>query len=319
LVYLGGIGFCSAAILLLALGYGLQHGGSWLQLVGIALLGILPATAIASQIVNWVVSHAVAPQRLPAMAFEEGIPAAFRAVVAIPSMLTREDEVQRLLRQLERHYLGNADPNLSFALLTDFADAPRAHMPDDQALVEQAIAGIRALNQQHGTEAHLPFYLFHRERQWNLSEGCWMGWERKRGKLADFSRLLMGDREELHFAVHEGDWDALVGARYVITLDSDTILPRESARRLVATMAHPLNQAESDPVSGSVVAGYTVMQPRLEIWPRAASRSLFTQIFAGDTVVDLYTLALSDAYQDWFEEGSYAGKGIYDVAACAPR
>jgi len=314
-VYLGSIGLCSAAIVFLLVRYGLHNGASWPQLLGIVLLAVLPATAIASSIVNWVVSHSIAPRRLPAMDFDQGIPPAFRTVVAIPSMLTSQDEVNQLLGQLERHYLGNSDPNLSFALLTDFADAPHAQMPDDRALLEQAVAGIRALNEKHGTESRRPFHLFHRERQWNPSEGYWMGWERKRGKLADFDRLLMGDRDNLHFTVQEGDVDALVGTRYVITLDSDTILTRESARRLVATTAHPLNQAEFDSVSGRVVAGYTVMQPRLEIWPPQASRSVFTQAFAGDTIVDLYTLAISDVYQDLFAEGSYAGKGIYDVAA----
>jgi cyclic beta-1,2-glucan synthetase len=313
--YLGSIGLCSAAILFVILNYGLRHGAAWLQLLGIGLLGILPAVALANETVNWIVSHTVAPRRLPSMDFDEGIPPAFRTVVAIPSMLTSQDDVKRLLGQLERHYLGNPDPSLAFVLLTDFEDAPQAHVPDDQALVEQVIAGIRALNKEHGTESQRPFHLFHRMRQWNPSEERWMGWERKRGKLADLNRLLMGDKHDLHFAVQEGDADALVGTRYVITLDSDTILTRGSARHLVATMAHPLNQAEFDSASGRVAAGYTVMQPRLEVWPPLASLSVFTEAFAGDTTVDLYTHATSDVYQDLFAEGIYAGKGIYDVVA----
>ncbi len=314
-VYIGSMVLLSAAILVALLDYAVRRGGSLLQALGIALIGLVPATDVASQVVGWIITHTVQPRRLPTMDFEDGIPSDCRTIVVIPSMLTNQDEVESLLRQLELHYLGNGDPQLSFALLTDFADALKEHMPDDDELIERTIAGIRALNDKYGRRDHGPFYLLHRERQWNPSEGYWMGWERKRGKLADFDRLLLGDQAEIHFTVQEGDLGALEGMRFAITLDSDTVMPRGSARDLVATMAHPLNQAEFDKQSGKVVAGYTVLQPRLEIWPAAANRSLFTQLFAGDTTVDLYTLAVSDVYQDLFGEGIYAGKGIYDIAA----
>jgi cyclic beta-1,2-glucan synthetase len=314
-VYIGSMALFSASILIALLHYAMRSGGSLLHALGIVLIGLVPATDVASQSISWIITHTVQPRRLPSMDFDDGIPSDCRTIVVIPSMLTNQDEVESLLRQLELHYLGNGDRQLSFALLTDFADAPKEHMPDDDALIERTIAGIRALNDKYGKRGHSPFYLLHRERQWNPSEGYWMGWERKRGKLADFDRLLLGDEAEIHFTVQEGDLDALQGMRFAITLDSDTVMPRGSARDLVATMAHPLNQAEFDQQSGKVVAGYTVLQPRLEIWPAAANRSLFTQLFAGDTTVDLYTLAVSDVYQDLFGEGIYAGKGIYDIAA----
>ncbi len=313
--YLGGIALLTALLLVILLGYAWSAGGTSLRLLSVVLVALLPATAAAVHVVNWLVTHALTPSRLPAMDCEYGIPAEGRAIVLLPTMLTDEDEVRALLRQLERHYLGNPDPSLSFALLTDFADAPQKHMPGDDQLIEQAVQGIRELNGKYGGSSGTKFYLFHRERQWNGSEGYWMGWERKRGKLGDFNRLLLGEREEIHFAVQEGDLDDLHGIEYAITLDRDTIMPRDSARQLIATIAHPLNRARFDPHSGEVVGGYTVLQPRLEVWPPSTNESLFAQIYAGDTVVDLYTRAVSNVYQDFFGEGIYAGKGIYDVAA----
>ncbi len=314
-VYLGSIALLTAIVLGIFLGYARYAGGTLRQLLEVGLIGLLPATAVAIHAVNWIITHTIAPRRLPAMDYGEGIPTESRTIAVMPTMLTDANEVQALLRQLERHHLSNPDPNLLFALLTDFADAAQEHMPDDDDLIEQAVKGIRELNARYGGPSSGRFYLFHRERQWNPAEGYWMGWERKRGKLADFNRLLLGDRKEIHFTVQEGHQDGLEGIKYAITLDRDTIMPRDSAHQLVATMAHPLNRAQFDRHSGAVVAGYTVLQPRLEVWPPSANRSLFAQGFAGDTVVDLYTRAVSDAYQDLFGEGIYAGKGIYDIAA----
>jgi cyclic beta-1,2-glucan synthetase len=204
----------SASILIALLHYAMRSGGSLLHALGIVLIGLVPATDVASQSISWIITHTVQPRRLPSMDFDDGIPSDCRTIVVIPSMLTNQDEVESLLRQLELHYLGNGDRQLSFALLTDFADAPKEHMPDDDALIERTIAGIRALNDKYGKRGHSPFYLLHRERQWNPSEGYWMGWERKRGKLADFDRLLLGDEAEIHFTVQEGDLDALQGMRF---------------------------------------------------------------------------------------------------------
>jgi cyclic beta-1,2-glucan synthetase len=313
LAYLGGIILFTLAILLGLLGYAWSKGGSPGQLVGVGVLVFLPALAVAINMINWLVTRTVPPRLLPRLDFRKGIPSEHRTMVVIPTLLTDREEVKSLLHQLELHFLGNADAHLHFALLTDFGDAPRKHMPDDDALLGQAVEGVRALNRQYGRDGIGPFYLFHREREWNPSEDCWMGWERKRGKLADFNRLITG--EAASFSQRIGDLDILLEVRYVITLDADTLLPRDSARRLVATFAHPLNQAEFDPQTDAVVAGYTVLQPRVEITPTSATRSRFAQIFSGDVGLDLYTHAVSDVYQDLFGEGIYAGKGIYDVAA----
>ena len=314
LVYLGSITLLTLVIVLGLVRYASVAGGTLVQLIGAGLLASLPATAVSIHLVNWLVTHTVPPRVLPRLDFQEGIPAEYRTMVVIPGLVSREGDIEFLVRQLELHFLGNADPHLYFALLTDFADAPEQHMPEDEALLEHARHSIEALNEKYGQESYKPFYLFHRYRQWNPGEDCWMAWERKRGKLVEFHQLLSGS-EETSYNMQVGDLEVLPEIKYVITLDADTVLPLDSARRLIATLAHPLNQAEFDPESGAVVAGYTVLQPRVEIKPTSAGQSLFAQVFSGDTGLDLYTRAVSDVYQDMFGEGIYAGKGIYDVAA----
>ncbi len=329
-VYLGGIAALTLAMLLGLTLYASTAGGTLFQLLGASLFALVPAITVAVDVVDWLVVRSVPPRRWPRMDFTEGIPAEFRTMVVIPSLLTTADEVESLLHQLELYFLGNTDPHLHFALLTDFADAPQKNMPDDSNLLEQAKEGIRALNVKHRQQRAVPggepppepglgepdrlFYLFHRERKYNPGENCWMGWERKRGKLAEFDRLLRGSRETT-YNVQMGDLTLLPDVKFVITLDADTVLPPGSARRLIAALAHPLNRAEFEADSGVVVAGYTVLQPRLQVKSTSANRSLFTQVFAGDTSLDLYTRAISDVYQDLFGEGNYVGKGIYDVDA----
>ncbi|MFN2283650.1 MAG: GH36-type glycosyl hydrolase domain-containing protein, partial [Anaerolineae bacterium] len=325
IVYLGAIILLTLAVVAGLIVYASTAGGTVLQLVAVALLSVIPVSAIAVSLVNWIVTHIVPSRTLPKMDFRHGIPEGCRTMVVIPALLSSENEVESLLRQLELHFLGNTDPHLTFALLTDFSDAPRVHMDQDDALLDQAKAGIKALNRKYAHDGAHPFYLFHRRRLWNPNEEQWMGWERKRGKLGEFNRLLRGDKAT-SFIVTLGDLDVLSAIRYVITLDADTALPRESARRLVATLAHPLNRAQFDPDSGRVTAGYTVLQPRTEIGPSSVNRSPFSRIFSGDIGLDLYTRAVSDVYQDLFGEGSYVGKGIYDVdaferslAGCVPE
>ncbi len=312
LIYLGSIGLLSLATLLGLLAYLYWAGGSFTQIVAVGLLGLMPATAAAIDLVHRIVTRIVPPRTLPRMDFSKELPAECRTIVVIPTLMTSLKEVESLLQELELHFLRNPDPNLAFALLSDFGDASVQQTPEDAPILERAAAGIEALNHKYAPRS--PFYLFHRERVWNPSEGVWMGWERKRGKLHEFNRVILGD-EPTSYMRQAGDLDALRQTRYVITLDADTILPQGSASRLIATLAHPLNRAEFAADGRSVKRGYTVLQPRVGIKPTSTNKSLFTRIFAGDTGIDLYTLAVSDVYQDLFGEGSYVGKGIYDVAA----
>ncbi|MCC6604076.1 MAG: hypothetical protein IT327_12750 [Anaerolineae bacterium] len=310
-VYPGSLIVLTILLLLALVLYTGWLGGAWWQMLLVGLLAFVPVTAVAVNIVNWLVTNLITPHVLPKLDFAEGIPATCRTMVVIPALLTSEAEAHSLFAQLEQHYLRNPDPQLGFALLTDFADAPEAQMPEDDNLVAQAREMLHGLNRKY---AQRPFYLFHRHRLHNPSEGTWMGWERKRGKLHEFNQLLRG-KSDTTFAVQEGDLAWLPQVKYVITLDADTVLPTDAACRLVGALAHPLNRAQCEPHSGRITTGYTILQPRTEVKPASAGQSLFTRVFAGDTGLDLYTLAVSDVYQDLFGEGIYVGKGIYDVDA----
>jgi len=310
-VYFGVMGLLTLLLMVAFASYVAATDDNILRVLGIALLTFLPATAIASTLVNRAVTHSVSPRLLPRLDFKNGIPDQYQTMVVIPTLLNTAAEIDSLLQQLELQFLSNADSALFFALLTDCADAANQHMPEDEDLIVRAQTGIAALNARYRPGAP-PFYLFHRERQWNGAQNCWMGWERKRGKLVEFNHLLRGS-ETTSYTVRVGDLSVLPHIKYVITLDADTILPEGSARRLVATLAHPLNRAEYDPDLGKVVSGYSILQPRIEIKPMSANQTRFTRIFAGDIGFDLYSRAVSDVYQDFFGEGSYVGKGIYDV------
>jgi len=293
--------------------YTIRSGGTPVQLIIAGVLGSGLALEAAITLVHWNVTHRIKPQSLPRMDFSEGIPLGNRTMVVVPTLLESAEELNHLLQELELYYLSNPDPQLTYALLTDFGDAAAEDMPEDEELLALASLGVENLNKKYLQQA-APFYLFHRHRQWNPSEGVWMGWERKRGKLADFNRLLL-NLGKTPYTTQVGDASILTDIKYVITLDADTSLPQGSANRLIATLAHPLNHAEFSSDGNSVIAGYTVLQPRVSIKPTSANRSLFSQIFTGNAGFDLYSFAVSDVYQDLFGEGSYVGKGIYDVAA----
>jgi cyclic beta-1,2-glucan synthetase len=285
----------------------------------ILILGLLiiPALTLASSLANHLITLLLPPRVLPKMEFRRGIPDLYQTLVAIPALLTSPEEIDDLCRQMEQHYLRNSEDGLRFALLTDYPDAQEETLPNDADLFSKASAAVQALNERYPLpEDRSRFFLLHRPRRWNPAEGRWMGWERKRGKLHQMNRLLLGEPgAETAFHHLSEDWTQLQGMALVITLDADTILPQGAARRLVGALAHPLNQAVFDAISGRVTSGYTILQPRMEIGPSSTSISWFTRIFAGDAGLDLYTLAVSDAYMDLFGEGIYVGKGIYDVAA----
>src|SRR5690606_16845101 len=224
------------------------------------------------------------------------------------------DSVRDALENLEVQFLANREAHLHFAVLSDFADAASETMPGDAEVLEAAVSGVKALNARYAPDTSDSFYLFHRPRLWNPQQGVWMGWERKRGKLGEFNRFLRGGSDGA-FSVVIGDPAPLQRVRYVITLDSDTTLPPDAAPALVGAMAHPLNRAVYDPEQRRVVQGYGILQPRVGVSLRSAHRSRFAEIQSGHPGVDPYTTAVSDVYQDLFGEGSFTGKGIYDVDA----
>ena len=276
-----------------------------------ATLSVFPAADLAVALANQVMTWMLPPVALPALELREGVPVALRTLVAIPTLLTTAAAIGAQIERLEIHHLASPDGELLFALLTDWTDAATASAPDDAALLAIAAAGITRLNQRYGALAESPrFLLLHRRRCWNAPEGRWMGWERKRGKLHELNRLLRG-AGDTNFIDPPSVPD---GVRYVITLDSDTMLPREAVRRLIGKMAHPLNQPRLDPSHGRVLEGYGILQPRVTpALPDGGEGSLYQQAFSAAGGIDPYAGAVSDVYQDLLGEGSFAGKGIYDV------
>jgi cyclic beta-1,2-glucan synthetase len=275
------------------------------------LLGVIPAHSLAVEVVHWLVTLMTRPRILPKLELSRGVPARHRTAVVVPALVTDAGAVRQILEHLELNYHANPERGMPYCVLADFADAPARTMPEDAALLAQLEAGVRGLNARLA-ETDDVFYLLYRERQWNPRQACWMGRERKRGKLDDFNRLVLTGASDLQVRV--GDADRLRGIRYAITLDADTLMPQGAARRMIGALAHPLNRPVFD-ARGRVVAGYTVLQPRVEILPTSSLRTMFARTFASDRGIDLYTLAVSDVYQDLFGEGIFVGKGIYDIAA----
>lgn len=279
-----------------------------------ALLSFIASSALAMSLVNRAVTLITPPQTLPRLDFSQGIPNNQRTMVVVPTLLSQTKEVDDLVEALEIRYLGNRDANLFFALLTDFRDAEQCTLPGDESLLAYARSAIEALNQRYQDDRPHIFFLFHRPRTWNPIEQVWMGYERKRGKLKQFNSLLRGN-EQAAFSEQVGDLSILTSIKYVITLDTDTTLPRETAATLIGNIAHPLNQPVYCADKGRIVAGHAILQPRASIGLSSASQSRFTQLCVGEVGVDPYTREVSDVYQDIFGEGSFVGKGIYHVDA----
>ena len=285
------------------------HG--WMALL-VGVLALFPISQFSLILVQYLASLIVAPRMLPRMDYSKNIPDSCRTLIAVPCMADSESEIQDLLESLEVRYLANRDPNLFFALVSDFGDAPQQVMPDDEVLLGKLVNGIEMLNKRYGHADTGPFCLLHRPRRHCVGERIWMGYERKRGKLEDLVNVLRSEQQDA-FLVIIGELPILRTAKYLITLDADTQLPRGTAAELIGTMAHPLNQAIINAQTGLVEEGYGILQPRVAINLPSSQRSLFSLLFAGDPGTDPYTRTVSEVYQDLFGEGSFIGKGILDI------
>ncbi len=277
-----------------------------------------PASDLAIALVNRLVTNVLGPRPLPRLDLDDGVPSQLRTLVVVPMLLTNEADVEEQVGSLEIHYLGNREGDLRFALLSDWLDAPTEQVPGDDELLSAAAAAIDRLNERHGEApgGGARFLLFHRTRRWNEAEGCWMGWERKRGKLHELNALLRGSTTTGILTTGRTASTPPTDVRYVVTLDADTRLPRGAVGRLVGTIAHPLNQPTFDPGAGRVTQGYGVLQPRItSTLPAEHEASIFQRVFSGSAGIDPYASAVSDVYQDLFGEGTYTGKGIYDIDA----
>ena len=315
--YLGTIALVTAFLLALPVASAAIGGVPLVWLVPLTLAAAIVTSDLAIALVNRAVLELLGPRRLPRLSLPDGVPPVLRTMVVVPTLLTSEADVVEHVSTLEIHYLANSTGDLSFAILSDWTDAPTETTPRDEPLLAAAREGIARLNARHPRADGGPrFFLLHRRRMWNAAEGVWMGWERKRGKLQELNRLLRGATDTT-FLVHDGGRPTVpAGVKYVITLDADTRLPRDAASRLVGTLAHPLNRPVFDPTVGRVMDGYGILQPRVTPTISAAREaSLFERAFSGPAGVDPYAGAVSDVYQDLFGEGSYTGKGIYEVDA----
>jgi len=314
--YLGLIGAATALVLALAGALSVTPATPALLVLLLVVLGLVPASELASAIFNRVIALGLRSKSLPALDYQSGIPEEARTLVAVPAMLTNRDAAETLLSALEVHYLSNSGPNVYFALLTDWADAGHEINDDDRALLDFAVAGIADLNRRHVGRQGAIFHILHRRRQWNEAQSAWMGWERKRGKLQELNRLLRGEHGTSFLSVDDRPPSLPAGIRYVITLDADTRMPRDTVARLAGRIAHPLNQPVFDPERRRIVAGHGIIQPRVVMeLPMRAGGSWFQRVFSGSPGMDPYAAPSSDLYQDLFGEGSFVGKGIYDVDA----
>jgi cyclic beta-1,2-glucan synthetase len=295
-----------------------QDLGGWAFGLSI-VVSLIASSQLAIGLLHWAATSLVNPVILPRLDFSSGIPAEHKTAIAVPVLLTDLEEIDGLLESMEIRFLANRDPNLAFVLVSDFRDAPRETMEGDGELLARAVEGIHALNRKYAADASSaslpegPLFLFHRGRRLNPREGVWMGWERKRGKLEEFNAAIRGQPSRFDTVV--GEPTRLRDVKYVIVLDSDTELPRDAAHQLVGTIAHWLNRPLYDEARGRVTRGYSILQPRVAITMTSSGRSLFARLFAGEPGIDPYTRAVSDVYQDLFMEGSFIGKGIYDVDA----
>ena len=296
-----------------------------LWVTGIAALISISNFGVA--LVNWWVTLIIPPKRLPRMNFSDGIPPEFRSLVVVPTMLSNEKNIESLINALEVRFLANRDESLHFCLLTDFQDAPEETMPEDEDLLRFAKEKIEQLNKIYIRPLGDPFFLFHRPRKWNPGENCWMGYERKRGKLTDLNSFILRDvkyyvpteseekQRQTNFSLIVGDTSVLSNVKFIITLDTDTQLPRDSSWQLVGTMAHPLNRPKYDETKKRITEGYGILQPLVSVSLPSTNQSLYAQISGSEPGIDPYTRAISDVYQDLFGEGSFIGKGIFDVEA----
>jgi hypothetical protein len=290
-----------------------SHGRQPLSMLFfMALLLFLPVTQAAVELVNYFITSILKPKPLPKLEFIDGVPDDCKTLVAVPTLLINEKQIRQLVEDLEIRYLGNQDRNIHYALLTDLPDSPEPADEHDPK-IEFAVRLIDELNKRYAHLGQGQFFLFHRHRTYNPQERTWMGWERKRGKLLDLNKLLRNTYDP--FPVKAGDLSAVQNVRYVITLDSDTQLPRGSAARMIGTIAHPLNCAIIDPKLNIVTEGYGILQPRVGISVQSAGRSRLAALYSGQTGFDIYTRAVSDVYQDLYGEGIFTGKGIYEVDA----
>ncbi|AWZ47783.1 cyclic beta 1-2 glucan synthetase [Clostridiaceae bacterium 14S0207] len=312
-LYLEGIIFTTVFLISSIINLSINNDYSfrlWKYIVAIILL-IVPCSEIVISIINWSITHLAPVRFIAKLDFKKGIGKENRTVVIIPTLINSEKRINELLEKLEVYYLANQDENLYFAILSDFNDSKLKEEENDERIIEYALKAVKNLNKKYGFNKKEKFFFFSRERKLNESEGYYLGWERKRGKIMEFNQLLRG-KVDTSYNVFSSSIEELKDAKYIITLDSDTELPRDSAKKIIGAMAHSLNKPHFDE-EGRIFRGYGLLQPKVSISTVSANKTMFSKIFSGETGIDTYSTAVSDVYQDLFDEGIFTGKGIYDI------
>lgn len=313
LLYFSSICFITAFILTIALHYSFYEANNFILFsILVIILVLIPASEIAIATVNWIICKVQKPTVFPRLELKAGIPTELSTIVVIPALISDEKRVKELLSNLENHYLSNKEEHLLYALLGDFKDSKTSNDPEDEAIIKAALKGIEELNDTYCGQKNKVFFFLQRERKFNKSHNKWMAWERKRGALMEFNELILGSKKT-SFKYFSSEKFPDVNIKYIITLDADTILPIGMARKLIGTMAHPLNSPIIDEERKIVIDGYALMQPRISFDIESSNKTLFSRIFAGEEGLDPYACAVSDIYQDLFGEGIFTGKGIYDL------
>jgi cellobiose phosphorylase len=312
--YIGSI--CISTIMLMLLILNLSYYNDvnpmlWKYIIA-AFSILIPCSEIVVSTFNWSINKLIQPRFIPKMEFTKGIPAEASTIVVIPTLLSSEKRVKDLINDMEVYYLGNKEKNIYFGLLGDFKDSTQKEENDDNNIINTALKLVKDLNKRYSKNGEDIFYFFNRYRQYNEKESIWLGWERKRGKLVEFNQLIRENKNTSYDSI-SGNLENLYSVKYVITLDADTKLPRDSAKRLIGAMHHVLNRPYIDLKDKTVLRGHGLMQPRVSVGTISANKTVFSKIFSGEIGIDMYTSAISDVYEDLFDEGIFTGKGIYDV------
>ena len=314
LLYIGSICSLIFLILLLVINYAARFTGgektALLLLTGVLVL--IPASEIAVSFINRLATEISPPSFLPKLLLEDGITDEMITVVAIPALFTNKNRVKELMENMEEHYLANSEKNLYFAIVGAFGDSDKLKDVKDNEVLKEAFTRIRELNAKYASDGEEIFYFFNRIRTYSESDGKWIGWERKRGALLEFNNMIMGSKDTT-FSAFSSLTLPEKNIKYVITLDADSVLPLGMAKKMIGTMAHPLNMPIIDEAKGIVIEGYGLMQPRISFDMDSSNRSIFSRIYTGQEGIDPYASAISDVYQDLFEEGIFTGKGIYEL------
>lgn len=282
---------------------------NWLVATLISIISVVPISEICIKILNYILSKIVKPKPIPKLALTEGIPEEYSTMVVVPTILNSKEKVNELFQKLEVYYLANKEENIYFTLLGDCTASQNEKEAVDKEITKAGIDKARQLNEKYAKHTNEKFFFLYRNRVWNRGEKCYLGWERKRGMLCQLNEFLLTNDNK--FQVNTIKQKLKI--KYVITLDADTNLILGSAKELIGAMAHILNKPVLDKNKMIIVDGHALIQPRVGIDLEESRKSLFSKIYAGAGGTDSYTNAISDIYQDSFDEGIFTGKGIYDL------